>query len=461
MNVERMQQHDKLISDLMGGTSAFRKAGKEYLVQNPAETNEAYKNRLSQAVLYPAFKSTVFNLASKPFKKHVQPRGEIPAAIDSLLPNIDLEGQNLTVFASNVLESAMAYGITYVLCDYPTAENVRTRADEIAAGLRPYAVHIPKTSVVGISSKKIAGVETLTEFRYRETIVVDNGDFTQSTVDQIRVLQPGVWQIWRQDDKTSDWKIFSEGTTTLGKVPVVAVYANRTGFYTGDPLFLELAHMNVKYYNSQSEQQNIVHVVRVPLLATIGAEQMYDETGTKVVASVQSLTSLPVGGDMKWVEHSGAAVEAGRQYETDIKEEMTQAHAEMMTRRVTRATATEVDSDDDAQMSVLQSVAQNLQDALEQMLQFFADWLNLPEGGMLEVYKEFSSSDVAQEVAALFQAYDAGVVSKRTVFECLQKLGFIPEGKTFDEEMELIEISAPSFAGENVLTLPSLRAIGA
>ncbi|MGR5262341.1 hypothetical protein ACPV5Q_20865, partial [Vibrio astriarenae] len=56
-----------LIDALMGGTSAMRKAGKLYLPQWPNELDDAYKNRVATATLFPAFSRTVEVLTGKPF----------------------------------------------------------------------------------------------------------------------------------------------------------------------------------------------------------------------------------------------------------------------------------------------------------------------------------------------------------------------------------------------------------
>jgi hypothetical protein len=46
--------------------------------------------------------------------------------------------------------------------------------------------------------------------------------------------------------------------------------ALRCAFGDGEPPLLDLAYLNVKHWQSQSDQDNILHIARVPILALIG-----------------------------------------------------------------------------------------------------------------------------------------------------------------------------------------------
>lgn len=49
--------------------------------------------------------------------------------------------------------------------------------------------------------------------------------------------------------------------------------------HDGKPPLIELAHLNVKHWQSQSDQDNILHVIRVPILVRIGIQTQYDNQG--------------------------------------------------------------------------------------------------------------------------------------------------------------------------------------
>src|SRR3546814_11327266 len=94
---------------------------------------------------------------------------------------------------------------------------------------------------------------------------------------QIRVLEPGRWSLWRRADAVRDrpWRRHAGGETSFGPpgfgtLPLVTVYAERTGYLTARPPLLDLAWLNLAHWQSSSDQRHILHVARVPILFEIG-----------------------------------------------------------------------------------------------------------------------------------------------------------------------------------------------
>src|SRR5690606_17726562 len=130
-----------------------------------------------------------------------------------------------------------------------------------------------------------------------------DGQFGTKCIDQIRVLVPGAWATFREQDVEGKkaWVLHDKGATSLKHIPLSTLYTERTGYMTAKPPLLELAYLNVKHWQSQSDQDNILHVARVPMLAITGID---DDTWELKVGTA-SATKLPKEGDMKWVEHTG------------------------------------------------------------------------------------------------------------------------------------------------------------
>jgi hypothetical protein len=153
-----------IVDALLGGTPAMRSAAKTYLPQWPGESDDAYKSRKDTATLFNAFGRTVEVLTGKPFSKPVTPSDDMPARILTWCDDIDLQGRNLHAFAASLTEAALSHGIEGILVDYPQAQNVRTKAEESAAGIRPYWVQIHAGNILGWKSQRInafAGARSL------------------------------------------------------------------------------------------------------------------------------------------------------------------------------------------------------------------------------------------------------------------------------------------------------------
>ncbi|MGL5005063.1 MAG: DUF4055 domain-containing protein, partial [Casimicrobium sp.] len=432
--VEKIGEHWGLITSLLGGTSAMRAQGETYLPKWPNEELDAYSTRVKVATLFPIFKRTVQTLAAKPFSRAVTLNDDIPATLRTYAENdVDLQGRNLHSFASDIVEEAIAYGLSLILVDYPVAEDVRTRADEINAGLRPYWVQLHPWQLLGWKTARINGSWQFTQLRFTETVVEEDGEFGEKHIKQIRVLTPGAWQIWRENEK-KEWALFSEGTTSLKTIPIVPIYGERHGFMDSSPPLLEVAHLNVEHWQSSSDQQTILNVARVPILAVIGADENFSMT-----VGSSTAVKIPLGGDMKFVEHTGAAIKAGSDSLKDLEERARQAGAELLVLQPGKITATQVNTENAVGMCALQEITLRAQDALNTALQFTADWIGEAKGGTVALFNDFGAATLADASAQLLLSMNqAGKLSDETLFSEMKRRAHIAENVTWTEEKERI-----------------------
>lgn len=438
-----MQGDWALVQTLFGGTSAMRAAGKTYLPQWPNEDEDSYKNRLATAVLFPAYKRTIETLTGKPFSKPLAIGDDVPTQIKEWLEDADLQGRNLQAFGSDLMELALGYGLCGILVDHPDATLVPknpsglvTKAAEKEAGLRPYLVQIYPYQLLGWRAKCENGSWKLLQLRLMETVEEPDGEFAMKDVEQVRVLEPGKWSTHRKSkEKKDEWVLHEQGVTTLNFIPYVPVYGQRTGFMIGKPPLIELAHMNVKHWQSQSDQDTILHVARVPILTAIGVD---DETFTLTVGA-SAAVKLPMDADLKYVEHTGAAIEAGKVSLDDLKEEMRQAGAELLVIKSGQITAAQTNTENAVGMCALQRIVQNLEDAIDQALQYMAEWAKLSEGGHVTLFNDFGAATLAEASAELLHKMaGTGDLSQETLFLEMQRRGIVrPELKWEDEKARL------------------------
>lgn len=460
-DVIAMQPEWQIVEALMGGTLAMRAAGEIYLPRWPKEQKDTdgydpYLFRLKTSTLLPAFQETVRNNVSRVFAEPVQLSDDVPPAIRDLSDNIDRQGNNLQVWAQAFFSRALASGMCHVLVDFPVSANqdgtpkYRTKADELAAGVRPYAIIIKPDQVIGWRSDTRNDRQALTQFRYMESVEEQDpeNEFATKAVNQIRVLEPGRWRTFRKAKES--WVEHEAGETSLQEIPLVTLYTNRTGFMTAKPFLMELAHLNIKHWQSQSDQDNILHVARVPVLAAVGVEDRLDAAGNLVpwtmTIGTSSATSLPQGGDLKYVEHTGSAVEAGRQSLQDLVQDMRMAGAKLLQKdKQQTKTATQAKEESAAELSPLESMAGMLQDALNQVFHYFAMFLSEKNGGTVTVRGNFDIDFAAEQNQTLLKSMtDASYLSKQTLFEEVQRRGGISADRTWGEEKYRIESEGPA-----------------
>jgi hypothetical protein len=445
--VDKMAENWPVIAALLGGTPAMRAAAAKYLPQWPNEADQAYKNRVATATLFPAFARTVEVLSGKPFSKPLTLEDDTPERIKEWSEDVDLQGRNLHAFAADVCSDAMACGITGVLVDYPRVSNVRTKADEQKIGARPYFVQISFDNILGWKSARINGVETLTQLRFLESAREPDGEFHETEVQQVRVLYPGKWQIWREKEVEGGkkvWALFDEGVSTLQNIPFVPVYGKRTGFMTGVPPLLELAHLNVEHWQSKSDQQTILHVARVPIL--FAKKLDVDEEGKSklVIGASSAITCGDPDGDLKYVEHTGAAIEAGRLSLLDLEDMMRQIGAELLVIKPGNTSITQTEADNEPGMCTLQRIAQGLENSLDEALQLMAEWVGEEDGGNVQIFQDYGVDSLAEASMELLRDMNVdGTFSDESLFHEGQRRGLIRPELTWEEEKGRIKQNAP------------------
>lgn len=437
--VDAMRQDWAIVAPLMGGTKAMRAAGKSITEQWPDEDDESYRLRVGRSVLLPAYAETINNNTSRVFADPLQLGDDVPEAIAELCADVDMGGNDINTFCVDWFRTALSDGLCHVMIDYPQAGELQTLADEQAVGVRPYAVRINPERVLGWRSEG----GKLTQFRFTESVEVPDGEFGVAAVQQIRVLEPGLWRTYRRPEKGGQWAIYDEGQTSLGYVPVVTFYTGRTGFMTARPPLLELAHLNVKHWNEQSDQDKAVRFARIRLAAIIGVDE---DVMSRIKISSDCMLTLPRDADIKVVQGSAESVEVGQSSLDKIVEQMRMAGAKLLQKdKQQTKTAAQANEEAAQELSPLARMASQFADRIAQMLQIFADYRGLPDGGAVEMRGNFEQ-DFAPETTLplLLNMASAGKLSDETLFAEMQRRSVISDEYNWQEEQERIASQGPA-----------------
>jgi hypothetical protein len=169
--------------------------------------------------------------------------------------------------------------------------------------------------------------------------------------------------------------------------------------------------------------------------------------GGIVIGAKNALVSTSPEADLKFVEITGEAIGAGRTDLEDLKEEMRLLGAELLIRKKGTASATEASVDATKSQSALGAMAQNLEDALDQGLQFMADWAKEQNGGTVSVFQDFDIDEVTGTTETLLlDAVKNNKISNETFFTELQRRGTVRGDIKWEEEESRIANQAPDFA---------------
>jgi hypothetical protein len=425
-DVQAMADLWPLPRTLYQGTRAMRGAGKTYLPKEAAESEEAYTARLNRTVLFNAFAKTVGDMAGRVFAKEVAFGDDSLTRLVEWSENIDLTGRHLNVFASDLFKDAMQVGLAHILVDSPIGNEATTRADQG----RPYFVHLRAEDVIGWTHVVTDDGLKLDTLRFYETVEEAEGIHV-SRVTQIRVLLPGAYQVWRQNEK-KEWFLYVEGVRGIDDIPLATVYLARTGFMTAKPPLQDLADLNVTHWQSSSDQRNILHVARVPILFGAG----FPEDVPLVIGSSSLTRASDPNSKLSYVEHSGAAIGSGENDLKSLEFQMQAMGLQLLVSEPGQSATGEV-RDDIKENSRLAMWADALKDGLERAFGFMAQIGGLgTEGGSLVVNKDFGiHARGSVEVSALLMAVEKGVISKETAIREFIRRGILSDD--IDPETEL------------------------
>ena len=437
--IDALRKQWAVLEALQGGTPAMRQK-KALLPQWPAEEGGAYLARLSTATLFPAYRRTVGVMSGKPFAKALAAEG-VP---QPWLDDADLQGVSLHSFCAEMFEETF-YGLAGILVDYPRVEPgraPRTVAQVERTGARPYLVRVRHDQILGWKTAVVGGRMQLSQLRLTETVEVDDGEYGTKPIEQVRVLRPGSWELWRQSDGNNKaWILYDAGTTTLKVVPFVPLYGRRRAYMIGDPPLLDLAYLNVKHWQSQSDQDTILHAARVPILSIAGM----DETPELIVGGSMAV-NLGNNPDAKlvWVEHSGAAIGAGEESLRALEEQMIQTGAELLVKKPGDRSATESSNDAEANKSDLQRMAENFEDAIDQALHLMAQFAGTGQGGSVQLFSDYGAATLSDASASLIKELNgAGLLSKGTTIEELKRRGVLSAEVDAEEEAAKVAEEGP------------------
>lgn len=447
--VQAMALHWPIVEALLGGTAAMRQAGPAFLPKWPNEEADSYNARLATATLFPALARTISVMGGKPFAKEVVLGEDVPATIAEMCQDADQQGNSFHAFLADLMAEVLGFGLCGVLVDHPQApDGTRTQADERKLGMRPYMVFVRHNQILGWKAERQGGAMVLTQLRIAETQEEPDGQFGTVYRRRVRVLEPGLFQVW-QEGRTAeeDWTLVEGGTTTLTKIPFVPFYGKKQGFMRGISPLLDLAYLNVKHWQSQSDQDTILHVARVPILAIIGAEEATEDGGgTKLTVGSKSAVTLPLHGDMKYVEHNGAAIDAGAKSLEALESQMITTGAELLVVKPGgQKTATESNNDAEANKSDLQRIVESTEDGADQVLQFMADWIKEANGGHVSLFKDFGAGSLTDASAQLILSLQqGGLITKETAIREQQRRGTLSPDINPEKELAAVEAEGPA-----------------
>ena len=430
----QQEPHWMLIEDLLGGTYQMRKRHRRYLPQEPRELDESYDNRLSRSVCPPFYLRLERMLAGMLTRKPVR-LNDTADSIREHLFDVDLQGNDLNVWTYETTRKMVRYGHVGVLVDAPTS----------GQSGRPYWVTYTPRDILGYRTEMIDGEVKLTQLRLQEKVSVPDGLYGEKIIDQIRLLTRGGFEI-HQKGKNNLFTKIDEGTTSLSEIPFSVAYANRLNLLESRPPMSDIAELNLKAYQIQSDLDNQLHISAVPMLAFYGFPQSSEE----VTAGPGEAIAFPADGRAEYIEPAGRSYDAQFKRLDVLSNQINELGlAAVLGQKLSAETAEAKRIDRSQGDSTMMVVAQQMQDMIDNSLKFHGEYINA-EAGSCFVNRDFLSQRLEpQEIQALLQLYTSGSITQETLLKQLHEGEVLGDEFDVEEEIEstqnggLVEMAQP------------------
>jgi hypothetical protein len=468
---------------LRGGTTAMRSLGELFLPKDWRELRkpDEYLKRLKMSFLFPAYDDTIRKVSSRPFQKGISVTTTGNPLIDKLVDDCDRKGTSLTSFARMLHDMACDRGVGHFLVDLPAVQ-ANSLAQQIELDIRPYFSLVHPDNLINWGWVQDATGRDVLDFIciYEQADVMDPADqFRAKRIERIRYWSREAWQIWERDrvqtdqvkrgfalgsndliqtptqslqhngsDQSQAYTLVREGTNVLGKVPLVTYYTHKREPLTGKPPLLDLAWLNVKHWQTSSQQNYILHYVRAPMIQGKGLTQEQIEQGVTLGAGATMLSTDP-NFAMSYLEPSGGATQAGREDIQDTEQQMAALGMQPLLVTTGPDTATGATIDEVRAQSEAQAWAESLEWALYNGYQMAAAWIGypLPEDVDVTVFRDFGLVMRSAQDLAMLQADAAAgrVTTERYLLEAKRR-------GLYGDDLDPAEQAA--LAGESAANLP-------
>ena len=430
----QQEPHWILIEDLLGGTYQMRSKHRKYLMQEPRELDESYDDRLARSVCPPYFLRLERMLAGMLTRKPVR-LSDTGNNLREQLFDVDLQGNDLNVWTYETARKMIRYGHIGVLVDAPATGN----------NGRPYWVTYTPRDILGWRTEMIDGEMQFSQLRLLEKVSEPDGQYGEKIVEQVRLLTPGAFEIHRKA-KTGKFVKVDEGTMPVDKIPFSVAYSNRVNLLESRPPMADIAELNLKAYQIQSDLDNQLHISAVPMLAFYGFPQNAEE----VSAGPGEAIAFPADGRAEYIEPDGKSYDAQFRRLDRLESQINELGlAAVLGQKLSAETAEAKRIDRSQGDSTMMVVAQQMQDMIDNCLLFHSQYIN-SDAGSCFVNRDFLSQRLEpQEIQALLTLYTSGSITQKTLLDQLTEGEVLGDEFDVEEEIEatqsggMVEMAQP------------------
>ncbi len=433
----------EIMKAVTNGTEYLRDNSEAFLPLEPREDYEAYLSRVNRAVFSPYTQRLIRAATGLIMRKPITLIGD-SYWTDVFAKDVDGCGSDLDEYARRVLICSLTYGQSHILVDYPAPTGALTLAEERAQNRRPYWIEIDPTNIYGWRLDREVNYGSLIQVRIAEKAVVPSGEFGEQVFDQVRVIEPGKYRVYRKaspkkdlinledssysgnfdgPENEKDYELVDSGAFSLGEVPLVSVYSSKTDTLASKPPLLDIAYLNLAHFQRQADLIHSLHVASQPMLVLEG----WDDQTKDMAISVNYAMATQPGNKVYYVEPASSAFEAQTNEIQELQVQMATLGISTLSQQkfvAESADARRLDRVDTN--SMLSMVSLELEQKLQKVFNLSANYLGI-EPPEVKISRDFDIERlIGQDITALTSLFDQNVIDREEFRDILVQGEVLP-----------------------------------
>ena len=445
----------EIMTAVTNGTEYLRENSETFLPLEPREDYSAYLARVNRAVFSPYTQRLIRAAAGLILRKPISIEGD-PYWTEVFNKNVDGCGSDVDEYARRQAICALTYGHCHTLVDFPAPTDARTLAEERALNRRPYWIEIEPKNIYGWRLDRDSNYGSLIQVRIAEKAVVPDGDFGEKVYDQVRVIEPGRYRVYRQDEQEKQlqgsaaypgsydqtttaggqYEIVEQGSYGLEDIPLITVYANKVETMCSRPPLLDIAYLNLAHFQRQADLIHSLHIASQPMLVMEG----WDDQTKDMAISVNYAMATQPGNKVYYVEPASSAFEAQSAEVQELQQQMSSLGISTLSQQkhvAESADARRLDRIDTN--SMLAMVSMDLESGLQKSYNLAANYLGI-EPPEVKISRDFDLQRlIGQDITAMGQLFENEIIDRGEFREMLVQGEILPKAAELGDDVKVGE----------------------
>ncbi len=443
----RTEQWER-IRDAIEGQDEIKDQGQRYLPKPSGMTAEAYKAYKLRAEFYSVTERTLRGMSGMVFRH--DPVVDLPAKLEPYRNAASTAGHSLNVLIENIVNELLSVGRYGLLVDFSSEDTTATSI--------PHLATYTAENITDWELCRKGGMRKLKRLVLKEDLGEEDESNEESRTTEMRlellINDEGNYEVrrWRSEkdkglSKKSPREYAMQGDpvvpTVNGKplteIPFVFINPYDLQPEIEKPPMLDLVNVNLGHYRNSADMEQSLFLTSQPTAVLIGGTNEKDKPHT-IGAGV--LWQVPLGGDAKYLEFTGAGIEAQRRAMLDKEDRMSALGARMIQDSQNRnETTSTAKMRGRSEMSLITNVVNMAEAGVTRALHIAAEWVNeAADTVMVKLNRDWVETKMEPaQLKELVMSWQAGAISHNTLHRNLQTGEIVAPDRSFDEEKALIE----------------------